>query len=128
MPITVQNVKEMQFYQGDQAIPGIRFRAARQAMGISAWGMNVLDLEPHTTGYPEHDHRHDGQEEVYLVLQGSVTLVAEGRERVLSVGDMVRVPPEVTRKFVTTEQPASLLALGATPGKPYAPDERMATT
>jgi hypothetical protein len=47
---------------------------------------------------------------------------------VLKRGDMVRVAPEVTRKFVTRESSATLLALGATPGKAYEPDKRMATT
>ena len=58
----------------------------------------------------------------------SIVLQADGKEQVLKRGDMVRVAPEVTRKFVTRESSATLLALGATPGKAYEPDKRMATT
>jgi quercetin dioxygenase-like cupin family protein len=83
--------------------------------------MSVLELDPHATGYPEHDHGNDGHEEVYLVLRGSVVLQVGGAERVLSQGEFVRVAPETTRKFVTRDEGATLLALGGTPGKPYTP-------
>jgi quercetin dioxygenase-like cupin family protein len=119
--ITVKKIDEIEAYAGANAIPGIRFRPARQALGVSSWGMNVIELDPHCSGYPEHDHGNEGHEEVYLVLRGSIVLQTEGSERVLSQGDFVRVAPETKRKFVTRDQGAALLALGGTPGKPYAP-------
>lgn len=128
MRVTIKNVGTIEPYAGEHAIPGIRFRAARQALGLSSFGMNVIDLSPNNTGHPEHDHQHDGQEEVYLVLEGSIVLIADGAEHVLNKGDLVRVPAEVTRKLVTRAQGATILALGATPGRPYEPDRRMATT
>ncbi|MNC90064.1 Cupin domain protein [compost metagenome] len=91
----------------------------RSALGVSAWGMNVLELDPGCTGYPEHDHEKDGQEEVYVVLDGALTLQAAGEERTLGRGDFVRVGPETRRKFVTGSSGATLLAIGATPGKAY---------
>lgn len=128
MTIVVKNIRDIQHYQGEHAIPGIRFRPARQAMGVSAWGMNVLDLDAGCEGYPQHDHAHDGQEEVYVVLDGSVVIVAEGAEHVLRRGDMARVPPDVERTLMTREEPATILAIGSTPGRAYAPDPGMATT
>lgn len=128
MEIVVKSTKQIEHYQGPHAIPGIRFRPAREAMNVNAWGMNILELDPHCSGHPEHDHTHDGQEEVYLVLEGSVVLVAEGVERVLRQADLVRVPPAVVRKLVTREVGATLLAIGGTPGKAYAPDPRMSAT
>lgn len=127
MSTTIKNIEDIAPYAGEHTIPGIRFRAAREAMGVSAWGMNVLELDPGCEGYPEHDHAHDQQEELYVVLSGSLVLQCEGTERVLKVGDMVRVPPEVTRKFVTRGEGARILALGGTPGKAYGPDPRMAS-
>ena len=82
--------------------------------------MNVLELDPHCSGYPDHDHASDGHEEVYVVLRGSIVLQAAGEERELSQGDFVRVAPDVKRKFVTRDEGATLLALGGTPGKAYA--------
>lgn len=119
--ITVKRIEDIAAYEGPHAIEGIRFRAARDALGISAWGMNVLELDPHCEGYPEHDHAADGQEELYVVLRGSIVLRAGEAEQTLQQGDLVRVAPELKRKFVTRDEGATLLALGGTPGKPYTP-------
>jgi quercetin dioxygenase-like cupin family protein len=119
--ITVKSIEEIAPYSGANAIPGMRFRPARQALGLSSFGMSVLELDPGCTGYPAHDHAGDGHEEVYLVLRGSIVLQAGGIERALSEGDMVHVPGGVVRKFVTREQAATLLALGGTPGAAYTP-------
>ncbi len=119
--IQVRSIEEIEPYDGPHAIPGIRFRPARQALGVTSWGMNVLELDPHCEGYPEHDHHRDGHEEVYVVLSGEVTLRAADAEVTLSAGDLVRVGPQTRRKFVTTQKAATLLALGGTPGKAYAP-------
>lgn len=119
--ITVKNIEEIEPYSGKGAIAGIRFRPARQALGVSSWGMSVIELDAGCSGYPEHHHASDGHEEVYVVLEGSLVLQAAGAERKLSAGDLVRVSPETTRKFVTRDEGATLLALGGTPGKPYTP-------
>jgi mannose-6-phosphate isomerase-like protein (cupin superfamily) len=57
---------------------------------------------------------------VYVVLRGSVVLEVGDERTTLSQGTLVRVPPEVKRKLVTETEGATLLALGATPGKAYA--------
>jgi uncharacterized cupin superfamily protein len=119
--ITVKNAADIEAYAGPHAIPGIRFRLAREALGVSSWGMNVIEMDPQTSGYPAHDHENDGHEEVYVVLAGAIVLETARGERTLKAGDFVRVAPHVRRKFVTRDQGATLLALGGTPGKPYAP-------
>jgi uncharacterized cupin superfamily protein len=121
MTITATNVRDIEHYQGPHAIPGIRFRPARTALGVTAWGMNILEFDPGCEGYPRHDHTGDAQEEVYLVLEGSIVMIADGVERTLNRGDMVRVPPEVVRTFVTRADAATLLAIGATPGQAFVP-------
>mgnify|MGYP000144137194 CR=1 FL=1 len=125
MSLTVHHAADIPYYQGEHAIDGIQFHHARQTLGVTAWGMNVLSLAPHTTGYPEHDHASDGQEEVYVVLEGALQLHADGVVHELVTGSMVRVPPTTTRKLVTTDQAARVLALGATPGKAYEPGPGM---
>jgi len=48
----------------------------RAELGITAFGVQVADLPPSSGGLaPEHDHRHDGQEELYLLLTGSAEVV-----------------------------------------------------
>lgn len=119
--IIVKSIEEIEPYAGEHAIPGIQFRPAREALGVSAWGMNVLELEPGCEGYPEHDHHSDGHEEVYVVLRGSVELVAGDMRTTLNQGDLVRVGPKTRRKLVTAERGATVLALGGTPGQAYKP-------
>ena len=45
-------------------------------------------------------HRHERQEEVYLVIDGTLTLVVEGEEQAVGRGELVRVAPEVRRQLV----------------------------
>lgn len=119
--IIVKKIAEIPPYAGEHAIPGIRFRPARDALGVTSWGMNVIELDPHCSGYPDHHHAADGHEEAYLVVRGTIDLQAGDRTVTLSEGDFVRVAPETRRKFVTRDSAATLLALGGTPGKPYTP-------
>lgn len=119
--IMVKKIEDIQAYQGPGAIDGVRFRSAREAMGVSAWGMNVIELDPNCENYPEHDHAADGQEEVYVVLEGALTLEAGGASHELAAGAMARVPADARRKLVTGDSGAVVLALGGTPGRAYTP-------
>ncbi len=121
MTVTIKQIEELEYYQGPNAIAGIRFRTAGAQLGVSAWGMNVLEIEPHCTGYPEHAHDQDGQEEVYVVLRGEARLVTPAGEQRVAEGTMVHVPPQTVRKWVTDDRGVTWLALGATPGQAYRP-------
>jgi uncharacterized cupin superfamily protein len=89
---------------------GERFQALRRQLGVSSFGMNLLVLEPGQRG---RIHAHDRQEEVYLVLEGELTLGVEGVEQVLRVDDLVRVGPGVRRQLVNRgSRRLVLLALG----------------
>lgn len=119
--ITALKRDQIPAYTGPHTIPGIRFRAARDLLGVSAWGMNIIELDPDCGGYPVHDHLEDGQEEVYVVLEGSAVLVIGDAERVVTAGELIRVAPHVKRGFVTRETGVVLLAIGGTPGQAYTP-------
>lgn len=118
--VNVKRTEEVDYYQGPNMIAGIRFRAAARALGVTAWGMNVIEIDAGCEKYPEHDHHKDGQEEVYVVLRGSATLHAGGEWK-LEPGALVRVGPQQKRKFIPGPQGVTLLALGATPGQAYKP-------
>jgi mannose-6-phosphate isomerase-like protein (cupin superfamily) len=45
-------------------------------------------------------HRHERQEEVYLVLEGELTLIVEGAEHVLGADHLARVGPTARRQLV----------------------------
>lgn len=117
--VTVKRFDEVPHYTGEHAIPGIKFHTAGRALGVTAWGMNVLAIDAGCTAYPEHDHVKDGQEEVYVVLQGSGTLEAAGAATSLEPGTLARVGPATKRKIVPGPGGIVVLALGGTPGKVY---------
>ena len=114
-------ITDIPAYDGPHRIEGVRFRPLRATLGITAFGTNVLELDPHNEGHPEHDHTADGQEELYVVLEGEVWLrTAEGEQR-LGQGEVARVGPETTRKLVTRDSGAVILAIGGTPGQAFVP-------
>ncbi len=97
------------------------FCRARASLGVTSFGMQVENFPPGFEHYPEHDHAADGQEEVYTALSGSATLHAGGETFRLEPGVFARVAPGVRRKITTADEPVRLLAIGATPGRPYSP-------
>ena len=97
------------------------FKLARAEMGVTAFGMAVMDIPAGYGDYPEHDHSEDGQEEVYIALSGSATLHADGEDHLLEPGVFARVGPGVRRKITTGDEPVQILALGGTPGQAYSP-------
>jgi mannose-6-phosphate isomerase-like protein (cupin superfamily) len=87
-----------------------RFQRLRQELGVTTFGLNLLRLRPKQQG---RIHRHEQQEEVYLVLDGVLTLEAEGEMHELAKGELVRVPPETRRRLSNRgAEPLFLLALG----------------
>jgi mannose-6-phosphate isomerase-like protein (cupin superfamily) len=94
-------------------------RRVRSALGVTSFGIQVLELPPNLEAYPEHDHTHDGQEEVYLLLEGGGEVELDGERRPLVKDELLRVGPSVKRKIWPGPEGARLLALGGVPGKPY---------
>jgi mannose-6-phosphate isomerase-like protein (cupin superfamily) len=116
--VTVKRIDDLDSYPGP---PAKQFFYAAKGLGVTAWGMNVLRLPAAWDGYPDHDHAKDGQEEVYVVLEGSATLHAAGESFDLSRGILARVGPGQKRKIVPGPSGVTILAIGGTPGKAYEP-------
>lgn len=106
-----------------EAVFGGGFRRVRAGLGVSSFGLAVMDLPPHFDHYPDHTHEHDSQEEVYSVLEGAVTLQIGDEQHELVPGLWARVGPGEHRRFVTGEQSARIVAIGGTPGEAYEPPE-----
>src|SRR6266567_9618258 len=96
----------------DMAKAGDCFILARASLGVASFGMQVATLPAGNTDYPEHNHAtmtgelafsNDGQEEVYVPLDGRGTLIAGDDEIVLEPGMMVRCGPTQMRKIVTSD-------------------------
>jgi mannose-6-phosphate isomerase-like protein (cupin superfamily) len=95
------------------------FVKVRAELGVSSFGMQVIRMPPDYSDYPEHDHGGDGQEEVYLALDGSGWMEVEGDRVDLDRDVFVRVPGGVKRKVHAGPQGIKLLVIGACPGEVY---------
>ena len=102
-----------------QAAYGGGFVKARAELGVTSFGLQVINLPPDADAYPEHDHVEDGQEEVYLPLKGSGWIEIAGERVQLDTSTFVRVGPEPKRKLYAGPEGLSVLALGGAPGEPY---------
>jgi uncharacterized cupin superfamily protein len=112
--VTVATIDEM------EPVHGGLMRRARASLGVTAWGMQVFDLPPGFEHYPEHGHgpgeSEEGQEEVYVPLAGSATLVADDDRFELRPGTWARVSPGQRRRLLPGADGLRYLALGGIPG------------
>lgn len=69
----------------------------RDALGCEQMGVTLLELEPGGKG-KRHDHAGDDQEEVYLVVDGELTVELDDETVALDAGGAVRVGPDTTRQ------------------------------
>jgi hypothetical protein len=118
--VTVKRIEDF------EAIFGGGFRRARAGLGVTSFGLAVMDLPPDFTVYPDHDQIHDNQEEVYTALSGQATLRVGGQggeEHELAPGIWIRVGAAEKRKIITGSEPARVLAMGASPGHAYVPPD-----
>jgi hypothetical protein len=95
------------------------FKLARAELGVTSFGMQVMDIPAGYEDYPEHDHAEDGQEEVYVALRGSAEIEIDGERHPLDPDTMVSVRSGTKRKIWPGENGVRLLALGGVPGKVY---------
>ena len=112
--VTVMAIDDM------EAIYGGLARRARAELGVTAWGMQVLTLPPEWEGYPLHKHDTEAfdpnQEEVYIPLEGTATLEADGDVYELRPGVIARVGPAQLRRIVPGPKGIRFVALGGAPG------------
>jgi mannose-6-phosphate isomerase-like protein (cupin superfamily) len=74
---------------------GPGFRKVRRELDVTAFGANVIVLPE---GYDTNTHYHDEQEELYLVLSGTIEIdFDDGKSFVLGEGGLARVDPATKR-------------------------------
>ncbi len=104
-------MSDVDFARLDPQAAEHRFQRLRAELGVTTFGINLIVLEPRMR---MRVHRHERQEEVYLVLAGELTLVLDdGDERVLRAGELARVAAPVRRQLINRGTGRlELLALG----------------
>jgi len=84
----------------------------RDELDCEQVGVSVLDCEPDWEGKP-HDHAADGQEEVYVLVEGSATVTVDGEAVSMEAGDALRVAPEETRQIENGDTESQFVLVGA---------------
>ena len=112
--ITIKNLDELERYTGPFQ-KGQQFFFAGKSLGLSKLGMNAIRMPPHWEHYPEHDHAADNEEELYIPLEGSGTLHAEGQTYPMKRGVLIRVGAATKRKIVPGPEGMTLLMLSDKP-------------
>ena len=93
---------------------GAGFRKIRQALGVTAFGVNAILIPPGVVGRP---HYHDEQDELYFVHAGRARFELPGETRELGPGGICHVE-STTPRVVTSvgEEDLVLLVVGAKDG------------
>jgi uncharacterized cupin superfamily protein len=85
----------------------------RRALGIGSFGMSLVELGPGRS-IREHDEVQRDQEEVFVILSGSPTMVIDGENYPAPAGTFVRVDVEPTRTVRNEgDEPCTVLIVSA---------------
>lgn len=94
---------------------GPGFRKIRQGLGVKAFGVNAIVMPP---GIESGFHFHDEQEELYVVLRGTVEIeFGDGSVHTLEAGGLARVDAPVPRKLRNVgDEDATYMIVGGKDG------------
>jgi mannose-6-phosphate isomerase-like protein (cupin superfamily) len=111
----IVNIKELE----DMAVkfglsPNLEARFGRSATDAKQGGFSYQKLAPDFR--QPFGHRHEEQEEFYVVLAGSGSITLEDETRELRQWDVVRVAPKVARGFEAGPDGLEFLVFGAGEG------------
>jgi uncharacterized cupin superfamily protein len=99
----------------DALAEGPGFRKVRRALGVTAFGVNAIEIPP---GYETGRHYHDEQEELYFVHEGRLEMTFnDDSAHVLGPGGLARVDAATIRKVKNVgETPALYVVVGGKDG------------
>jgi mannose-6-phosphate isomerase-like protein (cupin superfamily) len=80
----------------DELGEGPGFRKVRQALGVTAFGVNAVVYPP---GHEGFEHYHDTQDELYFVHRGKVRVAVADETRDLDAGGLFHVESTTPRKI-----------------------------
>jgi uncharacterized cupin superfamily protein len=97
-------------------------RMVRPGLGITAFGVNIMNLPPDYTTR-SHDESGSGQEELYVRLAGTGWIILDDSGDRLALDDehLAAVGPGVARSLASGPEGLRVLCVGSAPGRPYAP-------
>jgi mannose-6-phosphate isomerase-like protein (cupin superfamily) len=92
----------------DELGDGYGFRKVRQALGVTAFGVNGIVFPP---GYEGFLHFHDRQDELYFVHRGLALVEVGGETREVGEGGLVHVEAATPRRVSNASDSEDLVLL-----------------
>ena len=112
MSHTIVNLMDVHDMAKDHGLsPGLESRFARKPLELGQSGVSYFRLAPEFR--IPFGHRHETQEEVYLVVSGSARMKLDDEIVDLGAWDAIRVPPDTTRGMQGGPEGAEVIAFGA---------------
>ncbi len=94
--------------------PFPKWALARKSLGVTSFGMNIVELSPGES-IPEHDEVDRDQEEVFVTLDGEAIFVIDGDEHAAPAGTYARLDPEPVRTVVNRSDSAATVLIVSAP-------------
>src|SRR3712207_6369165 len=115
---TIKRADELESMDGSG---GCAWSLVRKSLGVGSFGINVVEI-PAGSSIVEHTESESGQEEVFAILEGEATFVADGSEHPAPAGTFARFAPEVSRNVLNhSDGPVKALLIGVSPEGGYEP-------
>jgi mannose-6-phosphate isomerase-like protein (cupin superfamily) len=111
-PYTVVNLKDVEDAAPSGGLaPNLEARFARKPLGLEQSGLTYFRMAP---GFREpFGHRHGTQEEVYVVVSGSMRIKLDDDIVDLRAWDAIRIAPDTIRSREAGPNGAEMLLFGA---------------
>jgi uncharacterized cupin superfamily protein len=109
-------------HQGELERTG-NWTLVRRSLGAESFGVNMVEIPPGES-IPEHDEESRDQEELFLVMSGSPTLVIDGVDHPAGPGVFALVRPHLRRTIRNDgSEPSTTLIMSAPTTSGYRPME-----
>ncbi len=92
----------------DELGDGPGFRKVRRALGVTAFGVNVIVFPP---GFEGFNHYHERQDELYFVHSGLARVEVDGEVRELGPGGLCHVESTTPRRVSNASEDEELVIL-----------------
>ncbi|MDQ3724515.1 MAG: cupin domain-containing protein [Actinomycetota bacterium] len=93
---SIVSADEVEDHYADSDVPG-EFRALTEALAAEQVAVTLIRVPPHSDFEQGTGHRHDEQEELYIVTRGTLTMRFGDEVREVPAGSAVRVAPQTVR-------------------------------
>jgi quercetin dioxygenase-like cupin family protein len=115
------SIKHRDEFESMEGSGNCTWRLARQALGTSAFGYNLVEIGPGGQ-IPEHDESGSGQVELYIVLEGEAVMRLDGEDHPAPAGTFASIEPPASRAILNrSDAPVTALLIGVDPSGGYEP-------